>query len=105
MKVEIKTYKPGEISRDEKKCYKISLQISNNSTVTLEAMSLQDLTNIRNSLETEIQHIQGESPRNDVASYIYYMYNYWTKVQYVMWIISGISTRLYVKYMVFRLLP
>ena len=79
MKVEINTYQPGEISRDEKKCYKISLHISKNSTVTLEAMSLEDITNIRNSLETEIQRVQGESLRNDVASYIYYMYNYWTK--------------------------
>ena len=76
MKVEINTYKPGEISRDEKKCYKISLHISKNSTVTLEAMSLEDITNIRNSLDTEIQRIQCESPRNDVASYIYYMHNY-----------------------------
>lgn len=45
MKAKINTYEPGEISRDEKKCYKIT--IHSTSDTSLEAMSLQDLLDIR----------------------------------------------------------
>lgn len=74
MKVEIMKYTQGEISRYPEKCYKMSLIFTEHG---IKSESTRALT--RDNLVEISNRINEELGKNDVASFIYFMYNRWTK--------------------------
>ena len=74
MQTLVEKYKPGEISRDPKRVYKISCVYTDHGIVSesTRALTREDLAGISNTIHEVIG-------KNDVASYIFFMYNRWSK--------------------------
>lgn len=67
-------YPQGEISRYPEKCYKMSLIFTEHGiqSESTRALTRDNLVEISNRINEKLE-------KNDVASFIYFMYNRWTK--------------------------
>lgn len=67
-------YPQGEISRYPEKCYRMSLIFTEHGiqSESTRALTRDNLVEISNRINEELR-------KNDVASFIYFMYNRWTK--------------------------
>ena len=77
MKLNIEKLNPEDI-RDASKCYKV--YIHTGSVMTgLEAITLSELLKMKADLDVAVEKIMKSEADNKVASYIFYMYNAWSK--------------------------